>query len=595
MDPKDEIKQKIDIFDLVSEYVVLKPSGSSGFKGLCPFHSEKSPSFHVSQDRQRWHCFGCNEGGDCFSFVMKIEGMNFPEALMHLGKKVGVEVRRLPTKSSNTRSRLLHIHELAQKFYRKILLESSQAIQARSYVESRHIPETIAETFGIGFAPDAWDTLSTFLLKRGFSEQELVESGLSMKRKKGTGVIDRFRNRLMIPLRDHHGNVVGFTGRILSNEAQGPKYMNSPETPIYSKKRIMFGLDLAKPAIREHESVLVVEGNLDVIASHKAFVKHVVASSGTALTEEQLILLKRYTSTIIFAFDADAAGFKAAKKGIGLARSLEFDVRAVILPPEVKDPDELIQTQPERWKELVEASEPIMQFLISHATQGKDLTNIDDKRLVGKDLLPALAQIVSVVEREHWLQVVADLLHIPVDQLRLSIQSSAQELSSSTQEPSKAASVRQKPEILSKEEKARRILFGYIITSTEIFDTFHERFKNLLNTQELWITLYNLALETYDLDSQTAQKSFFLRVQNLLIDHEKQESLESMLNASMFMAEEIINALPPQKVLEQIEHLFMLLEEEKKARTREALARQLRQAEMAEDKEAIARILKQLN
>ena len=293
MDPKDEIKQKLDILDLVSEYVALKPSGSTGFKGLCPFHSEKSPSFHVSQDRQNWHCFGCSEGGDCFSFVMKMEGMTFPEALMHLGKKVGVEVRRLPTAETNTRSRMLQVNDLAQKFYRKVLIDSPKASAARAYVEKRQIPTELAETFGLGYAPDDWDTLSQFLLKHGFSEGELLQAGVSMRRKQGSGVIDRFRNRLMIPLRDHHGNTVGFTGRSMPGDEQGPKYMNSPETPVYSKTHLVFGLDLAKQPAREAGAMVIVEGNLDVVASHKAGVANIVASSGTALTQEKLELIKR--------------------------------------------------------------------------------------------------------------------------------------------------------------------------------------------------------------------------------------------------------------------------------------------------------------
>lgn len=590
MDPKDEIKQKLDILDLVGEYVVLKPSGSTGFKGLCPFHSEKSPSFHVSQDRQNWHCFGCNEGGDCFSFVMKIEGMTFPEALMHLGKKTGVEIRRLPTTQSNVRSRMLMINDLAQKFYRKVLLESTKAISARSYVTSRNIPPELADRFGLGFAPDEWDTLSQFLLKRGFSETEIVQAGMSLKRKKGTGVIDRFRNRLMIPLRDHHGNTVGFTGRSMPGDEQGPKYMNSPETPVYSKSHVLYGLDLAKRSARDEGSIIIVEGNLDVIASHKAGVEHIVASSGTAFTQDQLELLKRYTQTIIFAFDSDAAGFKAAKKGISLARALGFDIRAVILPDGVKDPDDLVQKDPSLWKSLVTSSQPIMEFLISQITRGKDLRNIDDKRFVAKELLPALGEMVSVVEREHWLQVVADLLQTPIDQLRPSIPTSSLV---------EAAVISEKPspieKQLSKEEKALCLLFGQMVSSEDIFDTFRKRLEKVCHGNEAWMTLYTLASDTYDSGSQPAQKSFFLRIRDMLAGHPKQDSLEELLDSSSFMADETFQDLPPQKVLEYIDHLFSLLEEHAQGQRREVLARNLRQAEALGDKEAVSRLLAQLN
>ncbi|NQV90031.1 DNA primase [Candidatus Uhrbacteria bacterium] len=593
MDPKDEIKQKLDIFDLVSEYVVLKPSGSTGFKGLCPFHSEKSPSFHVSQDRQNWHCFGCNEGGDCFSFVMKIEGMTFPEALMHLGKKTGVEIRRLPTTQSNVRSRMLQVNDLAQKFYRKVLLESTKAGSARSYVESRNIPVELGERFGIGFAPDEWDTLSSFLQKRGFSESECVQAGLSMKRKQGSGVIDRFRNRLMIPLRDHHGNTVGFTGRCMPGDAHGPKYMNSPETPVYSKSRLLYGLDLAKRAVRDAECIVIVEGNLDVVASHLAGVEQIVASSGTAFTKDQLELLKRYTQTIVFAFDSDAAGFTAAKKGISLARTMGFDIRAAILPEGVKDPDELVQKDPTQWKELVNHSQPIMEFLISQVTRGKDLRNIDDKRIVEKELLPALSEMISVVEREHWLQVVADLLQTPVDQLRPSIPVVLPQ--TETMEPEKEDKADKEDQPVSKEAKALTLLFGQILTSEEVFDTFHKRLEKVSRNNESWEALYKIAAETYAEASQPTQKSFFLRIRDMLDGHPLQASLEELLDTSSFMADETFQDLPPQKVLEHIDHLFSSLEEHALGKRREILARDLRQAEAVGDTETVSRLLTQLN
>lgn len=590
MEPKDEIKQKLDILDLVGEYVVLKPSGSTGFKGLCPFHSEKSPSFHVSQDRQNWHCFGCNEGGDCFSFVMKMEGMTFPEALMHLGKKVGVEVRRLPTTQSNVRSRMLLINDLAQKFYRKVLMDSSKAARARDYVATRQIPNELVDLFGIGYAPDDWDLLSAFFLKRGFSEAELVHSGVSLRRKQGSGVIDRFRNRLMIPLRDHHGNTVGFTGRSFPGEDQGPKYMNSPETPVYSKSHVVFGLDLAKRSARDAGAIIIVEGNLDVVASHKAGVQHIVASSGTALTQEQLELIKRYTSTIIFAFDSDAAGLKAAKKGMTMARALGFDIRAAILPEGVKDPDELVQKNPELWRQLVEHSQPIMKFFISHVTRGKDLKNIDHKREISAELLPALGEMSSVVEREHWLQVVADLLHISADQLRPSVPVPSQPtvLTPTTSLSSSSPS-------LSKPEKARRLLLGYVLSTPDAFDTFRKRLEKVFTGSDVWITLYKFIADTYDSGSQPAQKPFFSRIQDLIIGRPDAQTLTEVLNTSTFMADETFQDLPPQKVLEYIDEVLVLLDEEIIASQRSALARALRQAEAAGDTQAVGRILQQLN
>ncbi len=589
MEPKDEIREKCDLKELISEYIPLKPAGSDSYKGLCPFHGEKTPSFHVSPDKQIWHCFGCAEGGDCFSFVMRMEGMTFPEALMHLGAKTGVEIRRVPGVENNLRQRMLEINDFSQRFYTKVLKESTSAAVARGYILQRGIDDDLSERFGLGFAPDEWDTLSVALAKRGYSESEMVEAGMSMKKKDGRGVIDRFRNRLMIPLRDHHGNAVGFTGRQMPGDDHGPKYMNSPETPVYKKSEIVFGLDLAKRAARTSGALIITEGNLDVVASHKAGVEHVVASSGTALTSAQLTLMKRYAESIIFAFDRDAAGFDAAKKGITLARELGLDVRATILPEDVKDPDELVQKNPELWRELSGASVPIMEFLIAYTTRGKDLRKIDDKRAVAKELLPAISQMQTVVEREHWLQVVADLLSIDINELRKAIDHKQAEKTTTTDSPKAVAHIK-----ISKLDQARRLIFGWTIGKEGEFPVVSERLQIVLGNDELWTTLYNIAASTYDSTSQPAQKSYFSRIREALEGHPMQESLEALLDSSTLMAEQIFHNLSPQKVLEHIETLFHLLEESTLKQGREKLARDLRLAEQAGDTAAIARLLENL-
>ncbi len=351
MDQKEEIKTRVDIAELIGEYLTLKPAGGGSFKALCPFHAEKTPSFHVSKEKQIWHCFGCGEGGDCFSFVMKMDGLDFPEALRVLGKRVGVEVARFDTTASNERQRLVELNEFAAACYHKALLDSPNAAEARAYVERRGITPELLEKFRLGFAPDAWDGLSKFLERKGFRLAEAERAGLVQRRRSGQGFLDRFRCRLMVPLRDHHGSVVAFTGRLLPSPLTpplaggetrevGPKYLNSPETAVYHKGELLFGLDLAKSEIKEQKAVVIFEGNLDVIASHKAGIENVVASSGTALTQHQLDLLKRFTDTLVFSFDEDAAGFHAARRGIALARERGFQIKVALLPPEAgKDPD----------------------------------------------------------------------------------------------------------------------------------------------------------------------------------------------------------------------------------------------------------------
>lgn len=421
MDPKEEIKHRVDVVDLISETIQLKPAGGGSFKAVCPFHMEKTPSFYVSHEKQIWHCFGCNLGGDIFAWVMQMEGVDFPEALRTLAKRAGVEIPRYDSVKTNENDRLVRVNEFAAACYRKILSDSPVAAEARAYVERRGITAELLEKFGLGFAPDAWDTLTNLLAKKNIPVKDAERAGLLLPRKSGSGYVDRFRNRLMIPLRDSRSYTVAFTGRTMPNaeDTDGPKYLNSPETPIYRKGELLFGLDLAKKAIKLEKSVIVVEGNLDVVASHKAGVENVVASSGTALTEAQLDILKRLTNTLIFSFDQDAAGFNAALRGIRLARQKGFEIKVALLPLEAgKDPDEAVQKNPELWQQTVGHTIPVMEYIVDRATRGKDLSNVEIKKEVGAILLPELASIVNLIEREHWLQTVADLLRMNISVLR---------------------------------------------------------------------------------------------------------------------------------------------------------------------------------
>ncbi|MFH1142808.1 MAG: DNA primase, partial [Candidatus Uhrbacteria bacterium] len=421
MEPKEEIRRRIDVAELIGEYLNLKPAGNGSFKSPCPFHQDKDPSFYVSQDKQIWHCFGCDMGGDIFAFVMEIEGVDFPEALRILGKKAGVEITRFVSSDSNERQRMIAMHELAVRFYRKVLVDSTQAANARAYLENRGINKELADKFQLGYAPEAWDTLVNFMSKRGYATTEIEKAGLAQRKKSGIGSIDKFRNRIMIPLSDHHSNVVGFTGRIMKSDGEdhGPKYMNSPETLIYKKSELLYGLNLAKSAIKQSGSVIIVEGNLDVIASHKAGVENVVASSGTALTEQQISLLKRYTNTIIFSFDQDAAGFAAARRGIHLAQSLEMKVKVIVLSSEHgKDPDDVIQKDPQLWLDAVANPVPIMDFYFKRVVEGKDLNNVEDKQSTGKFLIEEIAMIADKIAQEHWLQKLSDLIKTEVNILR---------------------------------------------------------------------------------------------------------------------------------------------------------------------------------
>ena len=307
----EEIKNRLNIIDVVQEYLPLKKAGAN-WKAPCPFHNEKSASFMVSDTKQIWHCFGCGEGGDIFGFVMKIDGVEFSEALKTLAKKAGVELRHEDPKFTNQKTRAMEISDQAAKFFHAYLLKSTEAEAAREYLKRRGLTDQTIEEFQIGLAPNMWEGLLQVLAKKGYKPEELVSAGLVIKSdRRADSYYDRFRNRIMFPITDVAGNVRGFTGRLMPEEEKKPdaggKYMNTPETVIYNKGHIIYGLDKAKLAVKAKNEMVIVEGQMDVIASHQAGVKNVVASSGTAFTPEQFNMLKRYAETILLSFDTDAA------------------------------------------------------------------------------------------------------------------------------------------------------------------------------------------------------------------------------------------------------------------------------------------------
>jgi len=427
MNDTQQIKDKLDIVDFIGEYVQLKAAGIN-HKGLCPFHSEKSPSFMANRDRQSWHCFGCNKGGDIFSFVQEIEGMEFVEALKFLADKAGVqlEVRQKNPVAASQKNRLKEIITDAARFYHNFLLKIEGSQSARDYLQARGIlPETI-EHWQIGYIAEQWDLLTQYLLKKGHSIDDLVAAGLTIKKDgaragSSRGFYDRFRGRIMFPIRDVHGNVCGFTGRVLvETEKSGGKYVNSPQTMIYDKSRIIFGLDFAKKETREKDFIVLVEGQTDVISSHQAGITNVVATSGTALTEEQIKLIKRYTKNVRMAFDSDAAGVKAAKRGIDLALEAGLSVK-VIQVPGGKDPDECIKQDVQMWKDAIENAEEVMDWYFARVLEGKDLKNPHDKQAIADALLIEIARIPFAVERDHWLQQLAGTIGTDVSVLRQDI------------------------------------------------------------------------------------------------------------------------------------------------------------------------------
>jgi len=413
----EEIKARIDIVDLISEYIRLKQAGTNNWKALCPFHNEKTPSFMVSRDKQIWHCFGCSEGGDIFTFVEKMESIEFPEALRLLAQKAGVKLVTQDPQLASQKNRLMDIIQLAVKFWHKTLLESSQAQKARDYLKKRQVSEQIINDFKLGYAVDSWDTLIKFLKSRGFKDQEIFLAGLSVKKERGQDFYDRFRDRLMFPINDAHGNPIGFTGRTLKVDEKAGKYINTPQTLIYNKSLVVFNLDKAKQAIKKEDLAIIVEGQTDVLAAVQAGTENVIASSGTALTLDQIKILKRQTKNIAIAFDTDLAGESAAKRGIDLALQEEMNVKIIVLPGG-KDPDECIKKNLDDWFKAIKESRSIMEYYFDQTLSRLDLNKVEDKKEAARVLLSIIAKIGNKVEQTHWLQKLAETLKVPENILR---------------------------------------------------------------------------------------------------------------------------------------------------------------------------------
>ena len=418
LQPSDEIKSKIDIVDLIREYIPLKPAGVN-FRARCPFHHEKNPSFMVSPERQIWHCFGCGAGGDIFSFVMEMEGLSFVEALRMLAPKAGVTLRRSDPKLASQRNRLLDIVELARKYYHQVL-ESNEAKSVREYLVARGLSdETLAE-WQIGYSRDSWDNIFNFLKEKGYNENEIFLAGMSVKREARSGFYDRFRGRIMFSINDINGNAVAFSARVnpvKEEEEKMGKYINSPQTMIYDKGKILFGLDKAKLEIKKQDLAIIVEGQMDVITAHQHGFKNVVASSGTALTNDQINILKRYTSNIALAFDMDEAGELAADRGIREAMAVEMTIKVIALP-EGKDPDECLKSDPEGWKKAVEEAKSMMQYYFDKTLTDLDLAIVDNRSQAAKVLLPIIAKLGNKIEQNFWLKYLSEKIDVGEDLLR---------------------------------------------------------------------------------------------------------------------------------------------------------------------------------
>lgn len=422
MTPIDQIKERLNIIDVIGEYTALKRSGITT-KGLCPFHSEKTPSFTVSDQKQLFHCFGCGKGGDIFTFIQEIEGVEFPEALRMLAQKAGVELRPTDRQEHNVRTELLDVLVLAQTYYHSTLLHDPAAVVAREYFEKRAMTPKTQEEFYLGYSLPQWNALTQNLMTRGIAGNVLERAGLAVRSSKTGEWYDRFRGRVMFPIHNPHGNVIGFGGRIIMDTQQEAKYINSPQTDVYNKSTVLYGLPYARSAIQKMDAVVIVEGYMDVLACHQAKFHNVVAASGTALTEEQIRLLKRYTQNVILAFDPDAAGLSATWRGMQLAIRAGINIKVMQLP-RGEDPDEVIRRDPQAFRDAARLALPFMEYAFAIILSPLDMRDVLHKKKAAKELLPMITLFPDAIERAYYVQLLADKLDVDMSLLKQQMHSS---------------------------------------------------------------------------------------------------------------------------------------------------------------------------
>ena len=549
----EEIKSKIDIVDVISEYIQLKQAGAN-FRALCPFHNEKTPSFMVSRDKQIWHCFGCNEGGDAFTFVQKIENIEFPEALKILAEKAGIKLKKVNPELVSQKTRLFDLNKLAAEFFHQVFLKSQEGKIARDYLAKRQLSLATVKDFKLGYAPNSWDKLLNILHKKGFKDDDIFLSGLVVKNEKGQ-LYDRFRQRLMFPIYDHHSNIVGFTGRILDETKvnQGGKYVNTPQTLIYNKSLVIYGLDKAKDEIKRENLAVFVEGNMDVIASHQGGVKNVIATSGTALTLEQLKILQRYTNNIALSFDADLAGQTAAERGIDIALNLGLNIKIIQLPEsingqKIKDPDDCIKNGIKYWQSAIKQAVSIMDFYFEKVIKQYDITDPLGKKEIAARLLKQIAKLNDKVEQNHWLVKLAQKLDVPENILRETLNKYLGEKQDEGQEIKFESSLPKRREDLLAEQILALIIkypknINYVIDHLEI-----ETIANA-NLQQIYKELILCYNQIKEFDYSELEKVLFA----------KDEKLVNLMSTLMLLADKDFFDFNEEQIKQEIYNVIKQL------------------------------------
>lgn len=568
-DAKEEIRSRLNIEDVIGEYVQLKRAGRS-WKGLSPFSGEKSPSFFVSPDKQIWHDFSSNKGGDIYSFVMDVEGLDFRATLELLARKAGVDLSMYEGKGtqdlSRKKSRLYKALDLAATFYQRTMLANTTALNYVS--KQRGLDRQVVHDFKIGYAPNTGNALMTFMLNKGFTQNEIKDAGLI-----GSRGNDMFRNRMTVGLADASGQTIGFTARLIDGEASGPKYINTPQTLVYDKSRHVFGLHLAKEAIRKVDYVVIVEGNMDVISSHQVGVRPVVATAGTALTEFHLKALSRLTRHVRLSFDGDKAGIAATERAILIAQKVGVEL-SIVSYSEAKDPDELIKKDVALWQTAITNAKPALEWLIEQYAARVDVTTAAGKHELTAQAFAVLSNISDPVEQEHYVKLIARTIDI-----------SETALTARLQQVMTPAEIRLKP--VKTEKSSVKDPFAY------------QDF--LLCLMIIEPSVYDVAkkLKASEINGADRQTLFAY-----LLDHpagitanipQSLKEIETYVKIVLFKAESRYGDLNGQDRLIEAVNLVQQVKNHKRKQTKQALTESLRTAEARHETDEVIRLQQELN
>jgi DNA primase len=566
MDEVAQIKERLNIEEVISSYSTLKKAGSN-LKANCPFHTEKTPSFMVSPERQSFKCFGCGEGGDVFTFIEKIEGVDFYNALKILADRAGVKLKPKSIRygqkeySPDINTKLYEINNWAARIYHQLLKKHPKAEAARKYLKNRGIKTSTIDTFKIGFAPESWDYIIKFLNAKGYEKDEIFKAGLLVRNERGD-FYDRFRGRIMFPINNVMGNCIAFTSRVLKDDDKGAKYLNSADSSIYHKGKVLYGLDLSKMEIKSSDLAILVEGNMDVIACHQAGFKNVVASSGTATTIDQLKILNRYADEIAFSFDADSAGEAAMKRTVLLALQNDINAKIISLPATFKDPDEAIAADPKNWQKAVEGAKPALEHWIDLSIRKTPDLSVIAKKKIAKEILPAIKLTASEIEQEHYIKYLAGKLSVS--------ESSLLDALSKTKSEGKPQEEAQKTQKISDPER----LIGLIWSEVELA-------KEVLEIGELLKALDNKNIEKIvkEIERGAIERNKFSGEEVLYFDQLEMVALHDLENEEK------------ESKLTETRYLISKIKRGSREKIKADFARRIAEAEAAGDQKKITELV----